>query len=170
MALNVRDRSLNTDRGVMEEKLNFYIIFFWPPSIPTNFFRTPLINLKNFEDPPPHPLRNTRHIIKEVNNLTSKLLSINSFWNVCYGDIDLKRKIITKTNVKGKSKSYWFISPNLYHIQPPSVPTRQISSYFIQSDDSSNISSLNSQSDNTLHGEHSDESISSTESESNITE
>ena len=51
-----------------------------------------------------------------------------------------------------------------------SVPTRQISSYFIQSDDSSNISSLNSQSDNSLYGEHSDESISSTESESNITE
>ena len=51
-----------------------------------------------------------------------------------------------------------------------SVPTRQISSYFIQSDDSSNISSLNSQSDNSLYGEHSNESISSTESESNITE
>ena len=44
-----------------------------------------------------------------------------------------------------------------------SVPTRQISSYFIQSDDSSNISSLNSQSENILYGEHSDKSISSAE-------
>ena len=53
-----------------------------------------------------------------------------------------------------------------------SVPTRQISSYFIQSDDSSNICTLhvNRQSENSLYGEHSDESISSTEGESNITE
>ena len=52
----------------------------------------------------------------------------------------------------------------------PSVSTKQISSYFVQPDDSIKLSSLNSQGDSFCYGEHSDESISlsSVKSESNI--